>query len=45
MEKLLLSSLVLSLSFDDLDFDDDTIEYAESFTDTFDLDLDTTSLP
>ncbi len=45
MEKLLLCSLVLSLSFDDSDFDDETIEYAESFTDTFDLDLDATFLP
>ncbi len=41
MDKLLLSSLVLSLSTGD-EFDDEIIEYADTFIEALDSELDAT---
>lgn len=45
MEKLLLSSLVLSLTSEDSSYRDEDIEFAESILENDQIDLDLATLP
>lgn len=45
MEKLFLSTLILSLSTEESELDDEKIEIAETFSENYAIDLGLTPLP